>query len=551
MDPIIYCAFDPAKYLFISPEVSPLIYYSHLIAGFAALSISLLVYLHNPKLLVSKLFLAFAVVFGTWTFLDVILWATNDPGIVMFAWSVQVLAEPALFAIAFYLFYVFIYKAIPPLWLNIVIFAALLPLVALLPTSLNLEAVSLAECESKEGLLALYYTYILNGLFTALTVWFGFKQIGSLEANHKRSAKFIAVGLVTFLLSFTVANMISSITDNWNISQYGLFGMPVFAGLVAYSIVQFRTFTIHIAGAQVLVVALFGLVAASFFVKEAQREMIAFGTLFLTAIVGYFLVKGVKKEFEQKLELERLAAQLDKANKRLKVLDKMKSEFVSIASHQLRSPLTSIRGYASMILEGSYGKVPKKVGEAIERIAESTRLMTMSVEDYLNVSRIQAGNMKYEISRFNVNEMVEKVVDGLRREAMHEGLLLSYENKLKNSDGTVKADEGKVNQILHNLIDNAMKYTEKGAVTVIVSDSTKPKRVNISVKDTGIGMDPETIDDMFEKFERADNANSVNVSGTGLGLYIARKMSQDMGGDITATSEGEGKGSTFTLSLPV
>tara|TARA_B100000745_G_C20152713_1_gene395150 strand:- start:4405 stop:5094 length:690 start_codon:yes stop_codon:yes gene_type:complete len=229
----------------------------------------------------------------------------------------------------------------------------------------------------------------------------------------------------------------------------------------------------------------------------------------------------------------------------------MKSEFVSIASHQLRSPLTSIRGYASMILEGSYGKVPKKVGEAIERIAESTRLMTMSVEDYLNVSRIQAGNMKYEISRFNVNEMVEKVVDGLRREAMHEGLLLSYENKLKNSDGTVKADEGKVNQILHNLIDNAMKYTEKGAVTVIVSDSTKPKRVNISVKDTGIGMDPETIDDMFEKFERADNANSVNVSGTGLGLYIARKMSQDMGGDITATSEGEGKGSTFTLSLPV
>lgn len=547
---IIYCAFDPATYLIISEEVAPLIYYSHFVAMFAALAISLLVFTHNRKALTSHLFLAFAMVFGTWAFLDVILWATNDPGIVMFAWSIQVLAEPVLYAIAFYLFYTFIFGRTPSLKTNAFVGAIMLPLIILLPTNLNVDTVYLSYCETDEGPLALYYTYFLNISFIALTIYAGIRGIPKLSSDQKKAASFFIVGLIIFLLSFTAANALSSFTDNWDISQYGLFGMPIFAALIAYSIVQFRAFKIQIAGAQILVVVLMALVASLLVVGPTYRILITSTTLFMTTVAGIFLIRSVRKEFQQKLELEQLAASLERANKRLKVLDKMKSEFVSIASHQLRSPLTSIRGYASMLLEGSFGNLSTKAKEAVERIADSSKFMATSVEDYLNVSRIQAGNMKYELSDFNLRDEAEVVVDNIRQQAIKKGLLLTFKSDLEFK-GVVNADIGKSRQILQNIINNALKYTPHGSINVVVRDQKRPKRIMIDVIDTGIGMKKETIESMFDKFERADNANSVNVSGTGLGLYIARKMARDMEGDVYASSEGEGKGSTFTFELPL
>ena len=245
-----------------------------------------------------------------------------------------------------------------------------------------------------------------------------------------------------------------------------------------------------------------------------------------------------------------LDEQLLAANEKLKVLDKMKSEFVSIASHQLRSPLTSVRGYASMLLEGSFGTLAPKAKEAVERIAESSRFMASSVEDYLNVSRIQAGNMKYEYSDFNLKDLAERTSDDTRQTAMKKGLLLTFKSDL-TKQGIVHADVGKTKQVIDNIINNSLKYTQHGAIAVFVYDDVKLKKIYVAVTDTGIGMSAHHLENLFGKFERADNANEINVTGTGLGLYIARKMAREMGGDILASSDGEGKGSTFTIELPL
>lgn len=547
---IVTCAFEPASYILFSPDVPPLIYYSHFVAIAAALLIGLLVFVHNTKLLLSRLFLWFATVFSLWALLDVVLWATNDPGVVMFSWSIQVLAEPLLFAMAFYMFYIFLNGSTPTFRTNLVISILLLPLIFLLPTKLNLEAVYLSYCEAEEGLLAMYYTYFLNITFVGLIVYNGFRHIPTLSRERKWSALYFIIGLLTFLLSFTSGNIISSFTDDWTISQYGLFGMPIFASLIAYSIVRFRTFNIQIAGAQVLVLALWGLVASLLFVQSELQKIITTVTLVFTFIAGLFLIRSVKKEFAQRLELESLTQKLSRANKRLKQLDKLKSEFVSIASHQLRSPLTSIRGYSSMLLDGSYGKIPEKAKDAISRIDDSSRYMALSVEDYLNVSRIEAGNMKYETADFNLIDMASKLVDDLRREAIKRGHVLKITTNTQ-SRGIVSADPGKTRQIIHNLIDNAMKYTEHGSITVHVREKKRPKQIMVDVTDTGIGMSQETIDDLFNKFHRAKNANDINVTGTGLGLFVAHQMAEGMGGTLTASSPGEGEGSTFTLTLPL
>lgn len=547
----LFCPWEPASFLFISSNVPTLIHYSHFIAMFAAMAVSLLVFFSNPSSLLSRLFLLFSLLFSTWALLDVSLWATNDPAIVMFAWSMQILIEPVTFAIAFYLFYIFLNRRTPSFALNATIMALLLPLIVLLPTALNLEALQLSTCESIEGPLAKYYTYILMIVFVGLIIHTGFKHIPKLPAERKSSARLFIVGLVTFLLAFTSGNIISSFTDDWTISQYGLFGMPIFASLIAYSIVQYKAFQIQATGAQFLVVTLWALTASLLFVEAEVADLITGATLMFTTVVGLFLVKSVRQEFLQRIQLEELTGKLEKANVRLKALDKQKSEFVSIASHQLRSPITSIRGYASLMLEGTYGNVTKKMQEPLERIEQSSRLMATAIEDYLNVSRIEAGNMKYNLSDFNLRDEVDHVCDDLRPQALKEGIVLLFRTDLK-SKGVVHADLGKTVQIVQNLITNAIKYTKEGSITVRVwDDVAKNKKIYVDVTDTGIGMSKETLHTIFQKFERAENANSVNIHGTGLGLFVALKMAQAMKGTITAHSEGDGKGSRFTFELPL
>ena len=269
---------------------------------------------------------------------------------------------------------------------------------------------------------------------------------------------------------------------------------------------------------------------------------------FLVLVIAFLSISLIRIWQKRATTLAELSLQLEKANSRLKQLDRMKSEFVSIASHQLRSPLTSIRGYASMLLEGSYGKLPKKASEVLAKVAESTQMMALSVEDYLNVSRIESGNMKYELSEFNLVDLVKNIVDEFRPVAIKHGLVLSCQTKGLKAV-LIKADIGKTKQIIQNLIDNALKYTKKGSIKVKLE--VEGKKVFVHVVDTGIGMSEEIQEDIFEKFERAQNANEVNVTGTGLGLFIARRMAHDMKGEVTAQSAGEGKGSTFTVEFPL
>ena len=548
----ILCPWEPAVYLISSSNVPELIYYSHGTAVLAALAIGLLVFANNPKDGMSRLFLLFTTLFSLWAVLDVILWATNSPGVVMFSWSLQVLIEPVTYVIAFYLFYIFLYQRAPGFITNALFALLLLPLILFLPTTLNLEGLLLSSCESIEGPLAKFYTYFANVIVVIAIISVGVRRIPKLETRTQRAtALYFGLGLVTFLLSFTSGNVISSFTDDWTLSQYGLFGMPIFAGLIAYSIVKYRAFNTKMAGVQALTILLWALVGSLLLVvKSDSSRIVAAATLVFTTFAGYFLVKSVKKEIKQREQLEILTDKLEAANERLKELDKAKSEFVSIASHQLRSPLTAIRGYSSMLVEGSFGQLPQKAQEVAKRIEDSTKLMAMSIEDYLNVSRIESGNMKYNLSDFNLLELAGKICDDLRPEALKQNLILLFRSDI-TSGAMVNADVGKVHQIIHNLVNNSIKYTQKGSISVFMREDLKAKRIYIDISDTGIGMSQKTIVSLFQKFSRADNANSVNTSGTGLGLYVAVKMAEAMGGSISAHSEGDAKGSTFTFELPL
>lgn len=551
-----FCAWAPAHFLIISENVfDPLIYYSHIVPVLFSLPLAFIILFSDFRSRLNQYFFATVFFFSLWSFSDLVLWASPDPGLIMFFWSLVNLMEPFIYASALLFAYTLLYRDTVPTYLLVLMFALVAPVVILLPTTLEIETFNLTNCwrEVTEGPLV-FYSYIIEIVVTLLIIFFTilyFKNTTDISEARRRNFLGI-IGTLMFLGIFSSGNIIGSINEDWSVApQYGLFGMPIMVAFLAFLIAKYRMFKAQIMTAEFLIGSLGILIVGILFVQSLEKvRLIGAFTFVLTILLGAILIRSIRREIQQKKQIEELAGNLQKANDRLKILDKMKSEFVSIASHQLRSPLTAIRGYASMLAEGSYGKIPAKALEAVNNIADSSKYMAMSVEDYLNVSRIEAGNMKYELSDFNLKELTERIVDEMRPVALKKGLVMVFRSDCDGSC-SVNADVGKTRQVIMNLLDNSMKYTPKGTITVVAHDDPKAKKMYVTIQDTGVGMSKDTLEEVFDKFVRAKNANQVNVTGTGLGLFVAKKMVDEMKGRVWAESEGEGKGATFHLELPL
>lgn len=363
----------------------------------------------------------------------------------------------------------------------------------------------------------------------------------------RTQVSYIIAGTITTASISVVTNLILPFFSIFDFNWVGQISIAAMMMSITYAILKHHLFDVRIVATELFVFFLWVFILARALLSTSHIERISnLALLAITIVVGLLLIRSVIREVEQREHIEHLAKSLERANERLKELDKLKSEFVSIASHQLRSPLTAIKGYASLLLEGSFGKVENAAREAVQRIFESSNLMALSVEDFLNVSRIEQGRMKYELLDFDLRKLVQLAVDEMLPIVTKKGLTLSFS---PGPDAhSVRADYGKMKQVVANLIDNAVKYTPRGSITV--SFARSGKTVRIIVKDTGVGIPEATIGKLFDRFVRAENANAVNVSGTGLGLYIAKQMVEAMHGKVWAESEGEGKGSTFIVELP-
>ena len=256
------------------------------------------------------------------------------------------------------------------------------------------------------------------------------------------------------------------------------------------------------------------------------------------------------QEFGRKLEVEvaRATAELRVANEQLKDTDKAKSEFLSVASHQLYTPLTAIRGYLSMIHEGDFGKVPEKLTETFSIIRESSERLINLIRELLDISRIESGRLELSLESVDLVAMAEALVTELQPNAQRKQLTLTFQ-KPPQTLPPVVADSQRLRQVLLNTLDNAIKYTAQGSVDVSVTEENQS--LLYQVEDTGRGMTKEAIAKLFAKFTRLESNGQRREEGMGLGLYVARQIVREIHGDIWAESAGEGKGSTFFVRLLV
>ncbi|MFT5849492.1 MAG: signal transduction histidine kinase [Patiriisocius sp.] len=551
--------YEQPTYLFFAPDLPGLLYYSHIPVTIIALLVGFFVFFNARHLLANRLLFLITICFSAWTVLNLTTWTNINSEVLLFSWSFLGFLQALISILSIYFIHAFLTGEDLGIKTKATFFLLLAPVLFFAPSNLSLRGFNISDCDAFgfEGALYTAYFTLLGGVAMVWILTLLLKHFKTASSEMRKQIILMGIGIEFFLFSFfTIVYFAGILTEQGyfedsSLELYGMFGMAIFMVFMGFLIVRFKSFSVGLLAPQALVVVLIILVASQFtFASSTVGVVLTLVTLVFTAIAGLVIIRNVKKEISQREQIEGLAVKLKKANKRLKELDQMKSEFVSIASHQLRSPLTSIRGYASMILEGSYGKLSAKAEEVVGKIAESSTFMASSIEDYLNVSRIEAGNMKYELTDFNLKDEAEHVVDDKRQEAMKKGLLITFKSDL-DRHGIVNADIGKTRQILHNLINNSLKYTPRGTITLFVHDDAKKKKIYVDIIDSGIGMKPEELEDIFGKFERAHNANQTNVTGTGLGLFVARKMARHMNGEVTARSDGPGHGSTFRLEMPL
>jgi PAS domain S-box-containing protein len=238
----------------------------------------------------------------------------------------------------------------------------------------------------------------------------------------------------------------------------------------------------------------------------------------------------------------------------IKELERAKSEFVSLASHELRTPLTVINGYLSLLLSGDIGKIDGEVDSksfmaATKKIYGETNRLTKLVEDLLNVSRIEEGRLKINLRKIQFTETVSEVINDFKPIAEQKNIKLNLRNKFDGRENLVLVDRDKIKQVLVNLIDNSIKYTNEGG-SIKVECFAKDGEIITQVSDTGIGIKPEMLPRIFEKFQQATGSYLKDNKGSGLGLFIVKSLIELQKGKVWAESDLN-KGSKFTFTLPL
>ena len=206
-----------------------------------------------------------------------------------------------------------------------------------------------------------------------------------------------------------------------------------------------------------------------------------------------------------------------------------------------------------MLLEGDFGDLPVTAKNSLNTIMKSAAALVILVNDYLDVSRIEQGRMTFDFSDFDLKDLVKTVVNEYKPTAEEKKLTMTFECD-ETKSYLINADMGKIKQVIGNLLDNSVKYTPTGSIHVSIAhekknDGTNSGKLLIAIKDTGVGIRPEVMPNLFAKFSRAPDASKTNIMGTGLGLFVARKMIEAHKGRVWAESKGQDKGSEMYIEL--
>ena len=397
----------------------------------------------------------------------------------------------------------------------------------------------------------IYYLHLINYIFIP-----SYALVEMIRASFSLTGeKLLQLRMILFssVLGFFGGNSVVPLVYDIPLEPFLLILVPFHLLTLTYGITKHHLFDVKVITTEVFTFIIWmALLLQIFFVQDVWSVVLTTGLFVLMVIFGTLLIRSVIREVDQRQRLQMLSEQLEEANKELKKLDVAKSEFISIAGHQLRAPLTVIRGYVSMALEGSFGGITKELADALSKVTYSAEQLVKLVASLLDLSRMESGRIKYEFMVSDFHALVKKVLDEFTPHAEKKGVRLVFENRA-GALPQFAFDPDKMREVVVNLVDNAIKYSKEGEVAVReeVTATGGAPHLRLSVRDSGIGIKKEDIGKLFSKFGRTEQAQLVDPNGMGIGLYFVKRVVEDHSGRVWVESEGLGKGSTFFVEIPM
>jgi signal transduction histidine kinase len=512
------------------------------------------IYFNNKQSITNKTFLLMAIAVFFWSIFNYLSYQVKSP----FA-ALWFLRGEIFFAVwhaffNFQLFYVFpnekiifpkYYKFLLVPVVELTAFLNLTPLVFDHIVKYSPDG-RLSEVANGPG-IAVFGMIVLFLLLFA--IYFLLKKTIKAQGIEKKQLRLMLIGAVTTLSLLLIFNFfLPAFFNNAQYISYGALFMFPFVLLSSYAIFRHHMFNIKVISTGILIFALaMGTLFEVVLSQDTVSLFLHFGVFLLVLGLGITLVYNVLREVRQREQLETLSRELGGANEKLKALDQARAEFITIASHQLRTPPATIKWYLSAAMAGDYGKLPPEVASVIEKAAITNNHLISLIEDMLNVSRIERGKMEFLFEPTKVEELASFAFEQLIPMAKIKKLDYTY-TPPKKPLPEILADKEKLRQVMNNLIDNALKYTKLG--TVAVSLFLKDNEIVFQVKDSGKGISPDEQNSIFQKYSRGKESIKQSA-GLGLGLYVAKIIIDEHKGKVWAESNGEGQGSVFSFSLPV
>ncbi len=395
--------------------------------------------------------------------------------------------------------------------------------------------------------------YALYGFHQILHCGMGyvvlFKKYLKSEGVQKKQLIYLILGTslpATFALISNLVLTWFGIYDYFTwFGQVCMIFVVLFSG---YAIFKHNLFDIKVVATEIFIIATSATLLIRFLLVSNPADKWIGGIIFLlVTFFGTFLIKSVWREVEQRERLQTLTKKLEDANVQLQALDQARADFITLISHQLRTPPATVKWYLAAVQSGDFGVLPQEAAGAIGKAEIANNSLISLIDDLLNASRIERGKMEFLFEPVSLAALTKFTVEQLQPQATMKGLALTFEGPDAPLPD-ILADKEKLRQVINNFIDNAIKYSTTGSIRARIFQEGDHLRVDVT--DTGKGIDPDVISSLFQKYSRGKDSVT-HATGIGIGLYVAKVVIENHKGTIGAESPGEGKGATFYFTLPI
>ncbi len=547
-----------------------------LLVSFTSIVSGSVVYFGNRRAKPNIAFFLLTFAIALWSFAYVIWQNTLSPETSLF-W-LRMLLAPAIFIPATYLYFVFEFLGIfaqkKKILATICAVFSIFFLLNFTPLFINrIETTAYYQFRPVPGpsfniFLFAWLLCVVYSSYLLFTAYRGSEGIRRLQLRYVLIGWVIgfAGGSTNYFIFYNIPWLPLGL-GNWSVLAYVL--------CTFYAMVKLNLFNTKVITAEILTFSIWIIAVTRFLFDRTLSERVLDGVFFIGMLLsGILIIRSALNEAEQKAQLADLNLHLEQkvreqtteirkayevekqARVEIQMLDKAKDQFILTTQHHLRTPLTIFRGFIHKVLTNTKDSVSDANKNDLQKASAAADRMAGLINEFLDITQMEIGQTILRLQPVDLQEVIKEIYEDALQELEKKKLVFQAEFSEAAAIASLKADPGKIKIALYNLIDNAIKYTEKGTISVHADVVSHPiehfKALRVTIKDTGIGIPPEELPQLFHLyFQRGAIAEKVYTTGRGIGLALARDIIEAHRGRISAESEGVGKGTTFTLELPL